>query len=76
MFPRGVIAQRDLEHRRDRQPENSYDYLSYDGEQEQQSLEKREKIHLMGGNFHFHIIKENLLIKSGNGNIRSQPELI
>ena len=51
MFPRGVIAQRDLEHRRDRQPENSYDYLSYDGEQEQQSLEKREKIHLMGGNF-------------------------
>ena len=49
MFPRGVIAQRDLEHRRDRQPENSYDYLSYDGEQEQQSLEKREKIHLMGG---------------------------
>ena len=51
MFPRGVIAQRDLEHRRDRQPENSYDYLSYDGEQEQQSLEKREKIHLMGRNY-------------------------
>ena len=51
MFPRGVIAQRDLEHRRDRQPENSYDYLSYDGEQEQQSLGKGKKIHLMGGNF-------------------------
>ena len=43
MFPRGVIAQRDLEHRRDRQPENSYDYLSYDGEQEQQSLGKGKK---------------------------------
>ena len=47
MFPRGVIAQRDLEHRRDRQPENSYDYLSYDGEQEQQSLKEIGKyIHI------------------------------
>ena len=51
MFPRGVIAQRDLEHRRDRQPENSYDYLSYDGEQEQQSLEKREKNTFNGWKF-------------------------
>ena len=51
MFPRGVIAQRDLEHRRDRQPENSYDYLSYDGEQEQQSLEKWGKNTFNGWKF-------------------------
>ena len=47
MFPRGVIAQRDLEHRRDRQPENSYDYLSYDGKKEQQSLKIETKRNIL-----------------------------